>query len=486
MAKAKAKEETAPEKATDIKPRKKLFLDDYEIEKMQGLERKLHPPVKYAGNPVLKCEHRWEDVCVQTRVSPQWVPEEKVWKTWYNASETRWAGEPEAGHMCYAFSSDGIHWEKPLLGVYNYHGSDKNNIMGKGTPENLVYDAHEVDSSRRYKGLAGGLGRVPVVSADGIRWKETGAPKIESGDESFMTYDETSGQYLATVKVFRPSLPGRCVALATSKDFWNWTKPELIFHSDERDQVIGRERTQAALADPNRLVPIPAHVVPAKFRTDIYNMAVFPYEGLYLGLPSMFDQTGPTPDGNQDGTMYVELVVSRDLKNWQRVADRGVFIGLGPKGSYDCGMICPAGRPILRDKELWFYYNGFSVTHEATTPTVATGGICLAKLRLDGFVSLEAGNGEGSLLTKPLVLTGKRLFINADVPQGRIQAEIVDENDQAIPGFAAAKCIPFRGDNIKGEIKWKGKDDLSKLIGKKARIRFLLRNASLYAFWIGE
>lgn len=482
MVRGQKKEETAATKRSRVKTRKRLFLDDYEIEEMRGLERKFHQPVKFAGNPVLKPKHRWEDITLQSRTPPQWVPEERVWKIWYLASETRWEGEPEAAHICYAFSRDGLHWEKPRLGVFTYHGSAENNIIADSYMLNLIHDPEDTVSYRRYKGLAGALERVPVVSKEGIRWRALGAPGFASGDESFMTCDEASGRYLATVKVGGPY--GRCVALSASEDFWNWTKPELLFHADERDQAIGRQRIEAALADPGRLVPRSEHVVPEKFRTDVYNMALFPYEGLYLGLPCIFDQTGPLPDGNEDGFLYVELVSSRDLKNWHRVADRAIFIGSGPKGSYDCGMVLSAGRPILHDNELWFYYNGFSITHSATGPEPrSVGSICLARMRLDGFVSLEAGESEGNLLTKPLVVNGTRLCLNADAAQGEIQAEIVDEKGRALPGFSAGECLPFRGDNTKGEIRWKGKRNLSALTGREVRIRFSLQKASFYAFW---
>ena len=95
---------------------------------------------------------------------------------------------------------------------------------------------------------------------------------------------------------------------------------------------------------------------------------------------------------------------------------------------------------------MWFYYNGFSGLHGLSVPAdPVAGGICLAKLRLDGFVSLEAGKDEGSLLAKPLVVTGEHLLINADIPQGKIRVEIVDESGNAIPGFSARSASRSRG-----------------------------------------
>jgi len=457
---------------------KQLFLDDYIIAETQNLERTLHQPAKYEGNPVLQPGYRWENVCIQSRTPPVWIPDEKVWKIWYIGSATGWGDEAPGGGRCYAVSRDGINWEKPFLRQVEYHGSRENNILSRAV-DMVVYDAREPNPERRYKGLSP-LPLQPVVSADGIHWTALDVPPIPSSDEYFMTFDETTGRYLATVKHGGPH--GRAMFLSTSTDFEHWTEPVLIFAADERDQELGRQRIEEAIADPNRVVPAPANVVREKYNTDVYNMAVFPYEGLYIGLPCIFDQTGPSPDGNQDGFLYVELTCSRDLHHWTRVGERGVFIGSGPKGSYDSGMILATGRPIVRENELWFYYNGFTVTHSADVQP-NQGAICLAKLRLDGFVSLDAGEQVGTLLTKPLRIDGKRLFVNLDAPEGEVRAEVLDAAGRPVAGFDSRRCVPATGDHLRAEIRWEGGADLASLAGEDIRLRFTVRRGSLYAFW---
>ncbi len=56
---------------------------------------------------------------------------------------------------------------------------------------------------------------------------------------------------------------------------------------------------------------------PADYNTDVYNMPIFPYGGVYIGTPMFFNQSGPTPIGNSEGFHHVELVTSRDLIRWQ-------------------------------------------------------------------------------------------------------------------------------------------------------------------------
>ncbi len=41
-----------------------LFLDDYGIERGEGLERKMGKPVKHQDNPIFTPQKPWEGICV--------------------------------------------------------------------------------------------------------------------------------------------------------------------------------------------------------------------------------------------------------------------------------------------------------------------------------------------------------------------------------------------------------------------------------------
>ena len=62
---------------------------------------------------------------------------------------------------CYAESRDGIHWEKPKLGLFEFNGSNENNIVWDGeladTHNFTVFkDANpNCSADARYKALAG-------------------------------------------------------------------------------------------------------------------------------------------------------------------------------------------------------------------------------------------------------------------------------------------------------------------------------------------
>ena len=495
---------------------KQLFVDDYVVQEVDNLARKLHQPQKFAGNAVIRPEHRWENRAIQIRQAPVWVPDEAVYKMVYHATAesldpeatlTMTGSAPSEGFECCAVSQDGANWEKPFLGLCDYPGilwngkpvGGQNNILGPSGGRRWVapvYDASDPDPGRRYKGLgwqSGSTGWKPVVSADCLHWRFLDVPPILSSDTAKLTYDEEKGRFVLTVKHGGPY--GRSVYLTTSEDFENWTEQELIFHADQIDQENGCERLSKFFEDP--AYKRPAINRPEEWRTDVYHMGVFPYEGLYLGTPTLFHSSGKHPPlyENTDGRNTVELVSSRDLRHWDRVGGRAPFLELSPVGdggAYDTGQIGPANRPIIRGNEIWFYYYGYR--HRSQSPVDITSrrhldaaAICMARLRLDGFVSFKGGVEWGSVLTKPLVVQDKELHINVDSWRGQVRAEIWDLSEGGpIPGFTREESIPAVTDSTDKTLRWVDKRGMGELLGKTVRIRFHVLQAQLYAFWFAS
>jgi hypothetical protein len=474
---------------------RQLFLDDHVISRMRNLRRTLHQPVKNPDSPIVRPENSWENLIVQTRNAPFWDPQAGLWKLYYLAF-VRANGDSHTS--CMAVSKDGIRWEKRPLGLVEWQGSKQNNLITSAPDDgflyHVVYDPDDLPA-RRYKGLFGIGTRRPAVSADGLHWTRLDVPGVPSQDESQLNYDPETRQYVATVKHEGPY--GRSVYLALSPDFERWTAPKMIFHADGVDQERGRRRLGARMTDA-RYVPLTINR-PDQYNVDIYNMPVFRYEGIYIGMPMKFHQSGPTPIGNADGFHHVELVTSRDLEHWTPVADRAVFIPPAPAGAgvYDTGTIVPPTHPVVRGNELWLYYSGIKRRFQPENVKIGTdgkphhvsvpdgGAIYLARLRRDGFVSLDAGDLEGSLLTMPLKVAGRRLYVNADARQGEVRAEILDATGRRVlEAFKLDGSQPLRGDHLEGELRWTGAADLSGLPDAPVRIRFFLRNASLYAFWV--
>ena len=195
---------------------------------------------------------------------------------------------------------------------------------------------------------------------------------------------------------------------------------------------------------------------------------------------------------NVDSRKSVELASSRNLLDWERVAGRAPFMELSPVSdgeTYDTGQILITNRPVERNNELWFYYLGFryrslSVEDALNRRYLDASALCLARLRMDGFVSLKGGIEWGSVRTRPLQVSGETLHVNTDSWRGRVLTEVIDAgNGQPIVGYTKDDCIPAIIDSIDECVQWRGGRSLKELVGQTVCLRFHLWQAELYSYW---
>ena len=231
-------------------------------------------------------------------------------------------------------------------------------------------------------------------------------------------------------------------------------------------------------------------------------MGIFRYEGLYVGMPLMFHRTGRvskdwpgfnelpiSPEylhayrqsGDWSGFHDVQLACSRDLRNWSRLGNRKPFVGSSRLGSgaYDLAGMCGPSNAVVRGEELWFYYTG-GMSYGLVLSRGGDGNehaICLAVLRRDGFISLDAGDTQGTIVTKPSKVPDGKLLVNVDAFEGELRIEAMDTDGQVLVASAAMK-----GDLLRGEVKWR-KGSMADLGGKVVSLRFTLRNGQFYSYW---
>lgn len=473
------------QEAVDIGLHRQLFLDDFIIEMTEGLKRTMHQPVKRGA--VIRPDQPWEST-LQTRCVPAWDELQQLFKLWLITS----TNIPGLAGTSYAESRDGIHWTKPVLRQVEINGSRENNFISLSSDhqwpqngiENVVYDADDLDPACRFKGFYGVIDRHPMVSPDGIHWTLLDTAALPSSDESNLSYDREQRTFIATLKRRGPF--GRSHAIWTSLDFTNWKDTGVLFHADEVDQRLARKNIAARLASSSLQQPVTNN--PRDYNADIYNIGVFRYEGLYIGLPAVYHATGKHKV-NTDGFHLIQLACSRDLRTWKRIGDRQPFIGPSPAEpeSFDRTQLLPPSAPVERGNELWFYYTGIKYRARPADADEKTGAICLAVLRRDGFVSLDAGTNGGQLITVPFTFSGDRLMLNVVVRRGgHARAEVLDGNSQTISGFSLADCKPLHGNHTSSEIHWQNGSEMSGLAGQPIRLRIDLNNAELYSFWFSK
>lgn len=442
-----------------------LLVDDVLLARKTGVVRKVHPCQKLP-QPVLTSVEPWEQDGPDQRVYVYGTVlrdgPDGPFRMWYNRNSL----------VLYATSRDGLSWERPRLGLCDYQGSKQNNIVFPlfHSPS-VVYNPRAEDPDCRYNmlgcGRANGRGYYAAHSADGLHWElYRQNPVLPSSDTCTLALDPATGEYLAFHKRTHKhrGQNRRLIYLATSRDMQQWSEPALVMAPDEIDDAQVR-------AEGGRF---------AQF----YNMSVFPYGGQFLGLVTHFRFTGPPPEkgplqSGDDGPVDVQLVHSRDGRAWSRCEDRSPVIPNGPH-AYDAGCILGVTNgPVTVGQQWWLYYTAITTTHGGIVPDKKIT-IALAKWRLDGFVSLEAGPAGGVVETVPLRCAGDRLTANADAGGGELTVAVLDEHGCELPGYAAADCLPLRADAVRHPVRWKEHDRLN--TAGPLRLRFHLSNARLFSY----
>ena len=453
--------------------RRQLLVDDFIVDKTSNLTSTFHQARKHPQNPLIYPEKGKAGSFLYLYGSVLHDADARLFKMWYYDAEYR---SGRSGTR-YATSADGLRWTThdayiPFI------------TMG------VLCDPEAVDRSRRYKSLSctGGWPRNEYgdfFSPDGIQWKpypHNPVLTVMASDVNPTIHDPVSGHYVSFVKV--PVNSQRTVGVSFSRDFITWTDPISIFVPDDLDRHAIRAKITAAKE--RELIQ---HDDPIRYTAEVYGLACMPYDGLYLGIPWVFYQSGPVPGGGAGGVIEPQLMSSRDFVHWRRIGDRQPLIPLGADGQWDCGMIMTTNTPLVVGDEIWIYYGGFNVGHaddelykRGQSNPDKRAGIGLATWRRDGFVSMDAGPNEGVLLTKPLVFTGTGLYVNCDASRGELRVEILDERLQPMEPFTAAACDALVEDRVDYKVTWQGASDVGRLAGTPVRLRFVLRNANLYAF----
>ena len=526
--------------AVPVGSRWQAFVDDFLVEHRESLTKQLHRFRKHP-TPILTVQAPWESPGhggLGGPVNALYDLDRGQFQLWYQARGFAAAGilPGVQNFACYATSDDGVHFERPPLGLVEFDASTANNILaerGVDTGSNLLFSHGMLDcpemqpyepAEHRYKGVTATgrdadnqYGHGMVFSRDGIHWTEhKGNPVIRGrnhGDSVSLakvrhtTWREDeprsipSAKYAMFPKIrtqigeFDRRCIGLCLSDASKHPGMGWTVPVLTLAPDARDDDLTSEHLAAAR-------DVLLHDHPDDHRSEFYSMVVHRYGDIFLGFLWVFDvafECHRIGGGNQHGPLHVQLVASRDLVNWTRIGDREPILDRGQPGSFDAGMIFYHSLPVTVGDEWWIYYAGFDSCHtpgpyvEASLQAkrlreVAEGrrqlpAIGLAKIRRGGFVSLDAGDQVGTLLTRPVVAGGSRLEINARIlTGGEIRVEVQDESGVPLPGFSANACTPVTGDGVALPVHWGDRVGDGAWPDRILRLVVHVTNAELFGF----
>jgi len=480
----------APPAVIRIDVGRQLFVDGFLIED-STLERTFHKPQPWSGNPLLTPEKPWEQETNKdwrsTRRSAAasfddgvfYDPADKLFKLFYAAGQ--------CNHTALAYSDDGLHWRRPEFDVVK----GTNIVIPKAddfTRDSFspLLDLETRDPQQRFKAyIYNRMGHTSslLTSPDGIHWKTLAPLTYPTGDGTAIFYNPFRKVWVCAVKrvtptpphVFSPGDGHEIKYYSESRDFRGLADAEPVFwfHTDRLDKRF--------LAD---------GTIDSATQSSIYAMRATPYESIMLANIALFAHYLEAPKATSWYTAGKNtqwwLGYSRDGFHWAR-PDREPFVtGSFRDDAWDRSYVRPTGgSPLVVGDKLYFYYSAWkNKTPEGKAHKYAGGSMHVALLRRDGFVSMDAGEKEGTLTTRPVAFTGKCMFVNADCPHGELRVEVLDKDGEVIEPFTKAACKPVSGDKTLSRVEWQGADDLAAVRDRPVRFRFSLKKGKLYAFWV--
>ena len=492
---------------------RQLFVDDFLIERTT-MRRTFHHAEKHPANPVLRPDTPAEvrGAMAATFDDGVWFdPADGLFKMWYIIGY--YTGEHSTAM---AVSRDGVHWEKPELDVV-----PGTNIVIPSHPDfardsfSPVLDHNAADPAERFKAYlylwprrgskwGHSLGipspELLLVSPDGVHWRERARFSEGFGDCTAIFYNPFRSKWVLNIRSYIAHGRDRCyfevdefLQLADFKKGREvyWLRSDRLDRPDPDVMALRTGLTKAEIARIEAHAGEPRHLdrwfgEPTQF----YTIAATPYESLMLGALTIHN--GPENvvcelrDEPQPKLTEIKLGFSRDGFHWAR-PDRGAFIAPAKRpGSPDRAYPRAAGGVclVVGDK-LHFYYSAASgVAPGGERHLYAGDSVHLATLRRDGFASMDADGEAATLTTRPVMFHGCHLFVNLCAPHGRLRAEVLDPDGNALTPFTLEKCVPVTGDRTRAMVTWRGADDLTPLVGRPVRFRFELSSGSLYAFWV--
>jgi len=463
---------------------RQLFLDEYLIASKKNVALKLHSPI--AREIVLTADKPWEG---QTLTYPCVFQDGGKYRLYYRASgpPTGTAQDSSSvrimawSYTAMAESTDGIHWTKPDLGVVEFQGSRRNNLVWPvdGQPGSDLFpfkDSNpEAPADERYKALAnaGEHRLLALGSPDGVHWRLLQKepvlahlppdPMMDPPNLAF--WDGNQKQYVAYLRAWIHSRI-RGFRRSTSKDFRHWTPAVMVDYGDGEVEHL-------------------------------YTNMTTPYDrapGLYLMFAKRFvPNRRADPNWPADGLSETVLLSSRDGQRFDRTfMEPFVRPGLDPANWRDRSIMMARGILETSPSELSLYY-----FEHYRSDTVR---LRRATLRPDGFISISAPYQGGEFTTRPFVVEGQELELNySSSVAGSIRVEIQDETGKPIPGFRLEESAEIFGDELSRVVEWRrGHADLltndgreipfkpsyltPALRGRTVRLRFVMKAADLFSF----
>ena len=472
-------------------------LDTRQIREINGAELRFHQATK-RSDPVLEADPRWETgVCIYGTVHH----DGERFRLWYQPLLLAGDGPGNPYAVSYAESSDGIHWERPSLGLVELKGSKENNLTTlRGHGPSVIDLGPAAPPERRYLGIA--VGYAPILgvpdvlthdqskkhhgywafySADGLDWKVYPPPTCcilpNMSDTACFVGDPYRGRVIGSVKL-EPRVrlyDRRSLTISTARmdAVTQWTHPRLAIFPDELDDRMAMERG-------------------CRF-AEFYGMGMLAQRDVIVGFPEVYWVEGELHPSQTAGVRLgyhgrseLQMAYSYDGYAWHRSIGREPFIPMGREGEWDDGFLTAQSSAVEVGDDVYIYYTGNRGGHSVSAET-DTRKVGLATIKKDRFASI-ASDREATVDIYHGRPAGKRLAVNGRTRgQGTIRVEACvpsGKNNEPIVGFTVRDSVPLHGDDVSLAVAWKAKRWTDLPRDSQVVLRFYLENAEIFAYEI--
>ena len=437
-------------------------MDNWLVAKADGVGLKLHEPVK--KEVVLVVDKPWEGITCGYYSAVQ----DGARVLLYYRGSSGGSDHSDDQVTCVAESTDGIHFTRPALGLIEAGGTKENNVVWRGVESHnfaVFRDTNPASKpDEKFKAL-GGIkqpgknwteGQTPgglyaFASADGLHWHKmqqgTVMTKGAFDSQNLAFWDPIHGQYHCYSRTFSNNV--RSIQSSLSSDFLNWT-----------DGVGNKYAAGVPLEHFYTSATLPCPTAPH----------------LFLAFPKRFmPSRKKIPEHSVPGVSDAVFMSSRDGVNWDRsFLEAWVRPGPDPMNWTDRSNMTAYGIVETSPIE-WSMYISEHYRHPDNRLRRIT-------IRKQGFASMHADAKGGEFITQPLTFTGSKLILNyATSAAGSIKIEILDSQGKPVPGFALADMPELYGDELEAPVTWKKTPDLGALAGSVIQLRFVMKDADLFA-----
>ena len=458
------------QKIINLDNKREIFVDDYLIDKMDGVQLQMHQP--HDEGAVFYFDKPWEGA-LSGYVTI--IKDDDLYRVYYRGRQIGVKDGDGREVTCYAQSKDGIHWEKPNLHIHPYNDVYDNNIIlanvGSVTHNFCPFsDTNpQTPPSQKYKAVGSSNGLVAYFSGDGIHWTKLGHKSlIKKGEFDSQNVVFWSASEKCYVCYYRTWSTGwfkgfRTVSRVTSPDFIHWSKPEAMTFGDTPMEHLYTQQTSPYFRAPHIYVAIGGRFLPNRqILTEEQAKVLNVDPGYFKDCSDVFFMT--SRGGNKYDRTFMEAFIRPGIgmNNWVS------------RSNYPALNVVQTGPD-----EMSVYVN-----QDYAQPTAH---LRRYSLRLDGFTSLHAPYEGGTFVSKPLKFSGKKLSLNFSTSAaGGLKVQLEQADGKPYPGFTLDDCKEIIGDEIARYVVWKNGNNVSSLVGKIVRIRIAMKDADLYSLQFDE